>query len=336
MKRFPKCILGVVGLLAVGLGQRAAAAPSVCYGITPLLGLNLPYSPAFINSQGMVACGDVVWQHGKRWTIHNPLHDPRYSKTEAAGINDAGMVVGTFKGVEDGAWLVGYGKVFVWQSGHVVVLPPADASDLANPLPDGINRNGDILVRVTLQAPNPDDVVYKTYLYHAGKYQLCDTAKADVWVNSQGQFVAIDSPLSVAPLSGENQTVTGANGAGWIIGQYQKTRNSVSVPRACVWRKRRCEDIGPRSGGASNAAAINNRGQVVGSYGTGKMDKQEEITHAFVWQHGRMTDLNRLLAHKSGWVLYEADAINDQGQIVCWGNKGACLLTPMPIAAKLH
>ena len=215
-------------------------------------------------------------------------------------------------------------------------MPPADASDLANSLPDGIDQKGDVLVRVTLQASNPDDRAYETYVYHAGKYRLCNQAQADVWVNSQGQFTAIGSPQSVAPLSGEIQTLTGANGAGWIIGQYQRTRNSVSVVRACIWRKRRCEDIGPCSGGASNAATINDCGQVVGSYGTGKAFTQDEIGHAFVWQHGRMTDLNRMLAHKSGWVLYEADAINDRGQIVCWGNKGACLLTPMPHAAKLH
>jgi len=94
------------------------------------------------------------------------------------------------------------------------------------------------------------------------------------------------------------------------------------------------------SGTQVDPAAINNQGQVVGKAEIKPCkplapDDTPE-THAFVWQHGRMIDLNYLVSRKSGWVLYGAAAINDRGQIVCWGNKAACLLTPMPHAAKLR
>jgi probable HAF family extracellular repeat protein len=41
--------------------------------------------------------------------------------------------------------------------------------------------------------------------------------------------------------------------------------------------------------------------------------------HAWLWQNGVMTDLNTLLPANSGWVLTEADGINDNQQIVGQG-----------------
>jgi probable HAF family extracellular repeat protein len=58
-----------------------------------------------------------------------------------------------------------------------------------------------------------------------------------------------------------------------------------------------------KTGGASD---INNKGQVVGGSG-GK---------AFIWQDGKMTDLNKLIPPDSGWLLVTATGINDAGQIV--------------------
>jgi probable HAF family extracellular repeat protein len=41
--------------------------------------------------------------------------------------------------------------------------------------------------------------------------------------------------------------------------------------------------------------------------------------HAWLWQNGVMTDLNTLLPPNSGWVLTEADGINDSQQVVGQG-----------------
>jgi probable HAF family extracellular repeat protein len=68
-------------------------------------------------------------------------------------------------------------------------------------------------------------------------------------------------------------------------------------------------DLGALGGpnGLSEALAVNNRDQVVGlSLDTG---------HAFIWQDGRMTDLNQLVAPGTTLTLTDAQDINDRGVI---------------------
>lgn len=351
MKFLPKCILGILGLLAVGLGQRAAAVPPVRYSITPLPGLNLPYSPAFINSQGMVACGDVVWQHGKRWTIHNPLPGAHYHTVEAAGINDAGTVVGSFHGAEDGAWLVGFSRAFVWHKAQTTLLLPVGDTMVSA---QSVNSAGEVLVSALLDAPNPDDEVNREFLFRAGKHQPFPDNNAER-INNRGEFTSNTSrkdargawryrhwlckknariPITVPPGFDHINSIDGLNDLGIVIGRAAIIRGSSIRQRSFFWHNKRAVELDARAGTDNQAYGLNNRGQVVGSYDSGKASKQDDTGQAFLWQHGRMTDLNRLLLHKSGWVLYEADAINDRGQIVCWGSKGACLLTPIAHAAK--
>jgi probable HAF family extracellular repeat protein len=62
---------------------------------------------------------------------------------------------------------------------------------------------------------------------------------------------------------------------------------------------------------------------------------------AFIWQNGVITDLNTLIPSGTGWVLQQANGINDNGQIVGTGTIGgqahAFLLTPMgPMGGKLR
>jgi len=87
-------------------------------------------------------------------------------------------------------------------------------------------------------------------------------------------------------------------------------------------------DLGTISGPTSTTwgFGINNSGVVVG---------QSTFTntyHAFVYSSGKMKDLNKLIPAGSGWVLTEADSINDSGQIVGTGmhngQQHAFLLTP--------
>ncbi len=74
--------------------------------------------------------------------------------------------------------------------------------------------------------------------------------------------------------------------------------------------------------------AINDSGVVVGQSYT-----NSGAVHAFVYDGKKMLDLNDLVPKSSGWVLIEANGVNDAGQIVAdgldgAGNEHAFLLTP--------
>jgi len=81
-------------------------------------------------------------------------------------------------------------------------------------------------------------------------------------------------------------------------------------------------DLGSFGGRYSSATSINSSGQIVGISGG----------VAFLYEQGRMVDLNSRISPDSGWVLTQARSINDLGQIAGVGlHNGlvrAYLLTP--------
>jgi probable HAF family extracellular repeat protein len=83
-------------------------------------------------------------------------------------------------------------------------------------------------------------------------------------------------------------------------------------PRAFLWPVNgRMKDLGTlHKDNNSIANGINDYGQVVG------LSIGSTTTSAFIWQNGRMTDLNCLIPRNSGLYLLEATDINDRGEIV--------------------
>ena len=109
------------------------------------------------------------------------------------------------------------------------------------------------------------------------------------------------------------------------------------------------DDLGTLGGRQSWGWGVNNAGHVVGrSMVADPLDVRPRLVgnvvipawRAFLHDGNRMLDLNTLISPISGWLLYEAKDINDQGQIV--GN-GVCpegklhgfLLTPVPEPGQL-
>jgi probable HAF family extracellular repeat protein len=88
-------------------------------------------------------------------------------------------------------------------------------------------------------------------------------------------------------------------------------------------------DLKTLGGGLSRANGINDAGQVVGASYVRNLG---DAYHAFIWQNGKMTDLNNELPRGSARTLEVAYDINNAGRIVGTtlvnGQRHAFMLSP--------
>jgi len=104
-----------------------------------------------------------------------------------------------------------------------------------------------------------------------------------------------------------NSTATSINNNNQIVGYASYSNWSKSM--ATIWQNGTYDGLGTL-GGDSFAFDINNLGEVVGY-----SDFNNGLPHAFLWRNGTIVDLNSFVS-RSGWELYFAEAINDNGSIV--------------------
>jgi len=116
-------------------------------------------------------------------------------------------------------------------------------------------------------------------------------------------------------LGGAYSAANAINDSGQVAGWAWTTGSTAT--HATVWNGTMATDLGAGASGGSDsqAAAINNNGQVAGyAYTTGNLS-----VHATVWNGTMATDLNSFLSVSdvsAGWVLTQANGINDSGSIV--------------------
>jgi probable HAF family extracellular repeat protein len=203
----------------------------------------------------------------------------------AYDINTSGQVVGAAATASNAS------DAFVWQNGVMTDLNsllPANSGWILSSA-TGINDNGQITGEGTINGQG------RAYLFSGGAI------------------------TNLGNLGGPGSSIAhGLNNSGQVVG-LGSVSNIQSF--AFLYTAGVMTNLGSLNGGSSadsEAFDINKATQVVGlsTYGThGLLDP-----HAALWQNGQITDLNKVIAKNSGWVLGKAFGINDTGCIAGWGS----------------
>jgi probable HAF family extracellular repeat protein len=130
----------------------------------------------------------------------------------------------------------------------------------------------------------------------------------------------------LSTLGGRDSAAYAVSGTGAVAGVSDT--GDGDARHGFLYANSQMRDLAPLPGADSSAAyAVSRTSQVVGASQTAAGMKR-----ATLWRNGNPTDLNALLPPHSGWVLTEARAVNDHGQIAgqgFWNGKPcAFLLTP--------
>lgn len=258
-------------------------------------GGNTPNAIAYpsLNNRGQVVgmggnhLHAFLWQNGRRSDL-GTLPGRRYS--DAVAINDRGQVVGRSYAMLDNAYgyLIGP-RAFVWQNGKMTDLGalPGDVYSSVQ----AINARGQIIGRSYPKSAKS---------YYGDSFEFAwEEGRAVLWQSGK---------ISLIP--GRRASVSAINDRGQIVGS-SVTKDGRT--HAFLWQDGKMRDLGSLPGRPnSDAVAINNDGQIVGtSYLTSK-DGRLVGSRAFLWQNGEMTELPAT----PGGGDYAALDINQRGQIL--------------------
>lgn len=261
----------------------------------------------------------ILWTRGKAKNLGVlALDSSGYSTNTATGMNAEGHVIGLGDTYDNDYGGFQEPHAFLWSNGtHPQELGDlgADPGGYSFSVANAINNNDQVTGGSDTYSSNGDFTGHFSVLWQNGLIQNLGTINPDPF------------PYNEA---------TAINALGEVIG-YDFLPNG---QHAYFWSNGLMTDIGVLGideFGTENsfANAINNKSQVVGfsSYSENGVAKGN---HAFIYQNKTLIDLNTLLPLGSGWLVENALAINDKGQVTVYGTythgvinyKGYALLIP--------
>jgi probable HAF family extracellular repeat protein len=298
----------IIDLGTLGGNQSSAAAIND-HGQIAGLALNSTadpfsiYDALFYGSANGTQTRAVLWDKDGTMQDLGTLGGP---DSYAAFVNERGQVAGwsyTNSTVNATTGLPTF-HPFVWERGKGMRDLGTLGGTVAQAV-NGLNNRGQVVGSTTMAG----DQTHHPFLWDGSRLIDLGTFGGPngeaAWINSEGAVVGLAQP--------ENICTVGPGGG-----------------HAFLWRHGRLRDLGTTAGlGNSEADYINSRGQVVGYSFTCDLSAFD----AFLWENGSIVDLNALVPANSGFFLWAAEFIADNGEIVALGllpngDQHAVLLVP--------
>ncbi len=291
--------------------------------------------------------GDTQWAHGYLWQKGKMKELPRF---QPLGINDDGQIVGVRTDLR--AVLYRQGRISPLSSHTGHSLEGAEEAKAINSQGQGVGW------AIFYTSSGPHDVAV---LWRNGEAQALNTEPAKV---SRSEAIAVNrlgetvGTAGFPPLPDSNPNVPWTdhvvlwrdgkmldlgvpkgfqetdkpafNNRGQVVLEADAYRpNSAGKHGSFLWEAGHFTPLSPPPGFRyTDVYAINDSGLIVGDIETASFQK-----HAAIWKNGRAIDLNSLIPAGSGWVLQQAKAVNNRGQIAgegtFHGQSRAFLLTPL-------
>ena len=267
----------------------------------------------FLVGDGHV-CSAFVWRDGAM----TPLPTLGGDNGFATGVNDRAEIVGWAENTtrdstcgeftNNGQVLQFEAVQWVRDAGHyrALELPPypGDLDGAAT----AINQRGEAvgISGICDGAIGGATAEHMVVWQHGRIARLLPTLGGAYWntpmdINDRGDVIGFSD------LPGDGPTGAQANFLAFFWSSRPFTCTGQSVPGGTT-----CKLGALGSDGNSEALGVNNRGQVVGiSFGV----THPFPGHAFIWQRGKMADLNELTLPGTTLVLTDAQDINDRGEI---------------------
>ena len=310
-----------------------------------------PFTPRGVNEVGQAAGFAIIGGRGFAVLYDGTLKtiNPNgASYAEANAVNNNGQVIGlaSFCDIVDGNCVNSRTRAFIYQQGAFTIFGTLGGRDSVG---HDINDAG-LAVGSSSTPGTSTDISGSTQAFTSGGGPLENlgarmgvggsTAGA---VNSVGQIAghfsdrngvggflydSNDGTFSLFQLRGIPSDI---NDLKQIVGGL--SGNDDGSGRAFLYAGSALKDLGTLlpAHTFSSARAINNAGQIVGVSSQSFFTRQDE--RAFLYEDGRMLDLNGLIPPGSGWVLNVATDINNHGQIVGLGRldgqERGFMLTPV-------
>lgn len=255
---------------------------------------NAIYDPNSL--QGLVTETRAVrWQNG----VPEDLGTLGGTDAEALYINDKGQIVGQSYAVDS-------------------ITPPPPPNDFCNDTPLTLYaffwEKGNMVNLGTLGGHCAFAYALDNYGRVVGESTIDGDADDHAFIWEQGKM------MDLGTLGGTHGSAAWLNDSGEVVGSSTNEGNEALL--AFRWKGGVMTNLGTLPGnGCSTSDAVNSSGQVVG--GSGFLADWPACTdlveHAFLWECGRMIDLNSFVPDSSGLTLTEAVFINDRGEISGFG-----------------